>query len=133
MGGTSTDVSLVDGELPQRFEHLIAGARLNQPMLDVHSIAAGGGSILSYHDGRFAVGPASAGAEPGPVCYGRGGPLTLTDLQVLLGHLRTDTLPAGFGPEGPPPLHAPKVNAAFAPLAPGVRAAGAPPRPPEML
>src|SRR2546429_7335375 len=77
MGGTSTDVSLVDGELPQRFEHLIAGARLNQPMLDVHSIAAGGGSILSYHDGRFAVGPASAGAEPGPVCYGRGGPLTL--------------------------------------------------------
>src|SRR5204862_444032 len=74
MGGTSTDVSLVDGELPQRFEHLIAGARLNQPMLDVHSIAAGGGSILSYHDGRFAVGPASAGADPGPVCYGRGGP-----------------------------------------------------------
>jgi len=84
MGGTSTDVSLIDGELPQRFEHLIAGVRLAQPMLDVHSIAAGGGSILGYRDGRFAVGPSSAGADPGPACYGRGGPLTLTDVQVLL-------------------------------------------------
>jgi len=64
MGGTSTDVSLIDGELPQRFEHLIAGVRLTQPMLDVHSIAAGGGSILTFSDGRFAVGPASAGADP---------------------------------------------------------------------
>src|SRR5882762_6883523 len=97
MGGTSTDVSLIDGELPQRFEHLIAGVRLTQPMLDVHSIAAGGGSMLSFTDGRFAVGPASAGADPGPVCYGRDGPLTLTDVQVLLGHLRPDTLPAVFG------------------------------------
>src|SRR5207248_2024086 len=78
MGGTSTDVSLIDGELPQRFEHLIAGVRLTQPMLDVHSIAAGGGSMLSLRDGRFAVGPASAGADPGPVCYGRdGGEFTL--------------------------------------------------------
>src|ERR1700745_2813500 len=100
MGGTSTDVSLIDGELPQRFEHTIAGVRLAQPMLDVHSIAAGGGSILSSRDGRFAVGPASAGADPGPACYGRGGPLTLTDVQVLLGHLRADTLPAVFGPDG---------------------------------
>ena len=100
MGGTSTDVSLIDRELPQRFEQLIGGVRLTQPMLDVHSVAAGGGSILSYRDGRFAVGPASAGAEPGPACYGRGGPLTLTDVQVLLGHLRADTLPALFGPDG---------------------------------
>src|SRR2546429_2087016 len=127
MGGTSTDVSLVDGELPQRFEHLIAGARLNQPMLDVHSIAAGGGSILSYHDGRFAVGPASAGAEPGPVCYGRGGPLTLTDVQVLLGHLPTDTLPAGVRPPGRSPLHAPKGAAPLATPAPGLRPPGGPP------
>src|SRR5438477_229613 len=133
MGGTSTDVSLVDGELPQRFEHLIAGARLNQPMLDVHSIAAGGGSILSYHDGRFAVGPASAGADPGPVCYGRGGPLTLTDVQVLLGHLRTDTLPAVFGPEGRSPIDAQKVTAAFATLARELREPGAQPCPLEML
>jgi 5-oxoprolinase (ATP-hydrolysing) len=100
MGGTSTDVSLIDGELPQRFEHRIAGVRLAQPMLDVHSIAAGGGSILAYRDGRFSVGPASAGAEPGPACYGRAGPLTLTDVQVLLGHLRPDTLPAVFGHDG---------------------------------
>ena len=117
MGGTSTDVSLIDGELPQRFEHTIAGVRLTQPMLDVHSIAAGGGSILSYRDGRFAVGPSSAGADPGPACYGRGGPLTLTDVQVLLGHLRPDTLPAVFGPEGRARIDARVVVEKFAALA----------------
>ena len=100
MGGTSTDVSLIDEELPRRFEHIIAGVRLLQPMLDVHTIAAGGGSIVSFTDGRFAVGPASAGSDPGPACYGRGGPLTLTDVQVLLGRLRPDTLPAVFGSAG---------------------------------
>ncbi len=100
MGGTSTDVSLIDGGLPQRFEHLIAGVRLTQPMLDVHTIAAGGGSVLGVRDGRLAVGPDSAGADPGPACYGRGGPPTLTDAQVLLGHLRADTLPALFGRDG---------------------------------
>jgi 5-oxoprolinase (ATP-hydrolysing) len=116
MGGTSTDVSLIDRELPQRFEQVIAGVRLAQPMLDVHSIAAGGGSILSYRDGRFAVGPASAGAEPGPACYGRGGPLTLTDVQVLLGHLRADTLPALFGPEGGARIDSDATAAKFAEL-----------------
>jgi 5-oxoprolinase (ATP-hydrolysing) len=116
MGGTSTDVSLIDGELPQRFEQLIAGVRLVQPMLDVHSIAAGGGSILAHRDGRFAVGPASAGAEPGPACYGRGGPLTLTDVQVLLGHLRADTLPALFGPDGRAPIDTRTVAEKFAAL-----------------
>jgi 5-oxoprolinase (ATP-hydrolysing) len=100
MGGTSTDVSLIDEELPRRFEHFIAGVRLLQPMLDVHTIAAGGGSIVSFADGLFAVGPASAGSDPGPACYGRGGPLTLTDVQVLLGRLRPDTLPAVFGSAG---------------------------------
>ncbi|HET9108663.1 MAG TPA: hydantoinase B/oxoprolinase family protein [Steroidobacteraceae bacterium] len=100
MGGTSTDVSLLDGELPRRFEHLIAGVRLQQPMLDVHTIAAGGGSILAVRDGRLAVGPDSAGSSPGPACYGRGGPPTLTDVQVLLGRLRPDTLPAVFGADG---------------------------------
>jgi 5-oxoprolinase (ATP-hydrolysing) len=125
MGGTSTDVSLIDGELPQRFEHLIAGVRLVQPMLDVHSIAAGGGSILAYRDGRFAVGPASAGAEPGPACYGRGGPLTLTDVQVLLGHLRSDTLPALFGPEGTAPIDTEAVRRGFAQLSARVPAAAA--------
>ncbi|HKD52752.1 MAG TPA: hydantoinase B/oxoprolinase family protein [Steroidobacteraceae bacterium] len=117
MGGTSTDVSLIDGELPQRFEHLIAGVRLAQPMLDVHSIAAGGGSILSYRDGRFAVGPASAGADPGPACYGHGGPLTLTDVQVLLGHLRPDTLPAVFGSDGHSRIDVQAVQERFTALA----------------
>ena len=117
MGGTSTDVSLIDGALPQRFEHTIAGVRLTQPMLDVHTIAAGGGSILSYRDGRFAVGPASAGADPGPACYRRGGPLTLTDVQVLLGHLRPDTLPALFGADGRARIDAQVVAERFAALA----------------
>jgi 5-oxoprolinase (ATP-hydrolysing) len=117
MGGTSTDVSLIDGALPQRFEHLIAGVRLAQPMLDVHSIAAGGGSILGYRDGRFAVGPASAGADPGPACYGRDGPLTLTDVQVLLGRLRPDTLPAVFGRDGRSRIDVQRVTDKFAALA----------------
>ncbi len=117
MGGTSTDVSLVDGELPQRFEQMIAGVRLTQPMLDVHSIAAGGGSILGYRDGRFSVGPSSAGADPGPACYGRGGPLTLTDVQVLLGRLRADTLPQVFGRDGRSRIDTAVVTAKFATLA----------------
>jgi len=116
MGGTSTDVSLIDADLPQRFEHLIGGVRLTQPMLDVHTIAAGGGSVLTWRDGRLAVGPQSAGADPGPACYGRGGPLTLTDAQVLLGHLRADTLPALFGPDGRQPIDAQAVTAGFAAL-----------------
>jgi 5-oxoprolinase (ATP-hydrolysing) len=125
MGGTSTDVSLIDGELPQRFEHLIGGVRLVQPMLDVHSIAAGGGSILTYRDGRFAVGPASAGADPGPVCYGRGGPLTLTDVQVLLGHLRPDTLPAVFGRDGRARIDVRAAQENFSALAARAAAEGA--------
>ena len=121
MGGTSTDVSLIDGELPRRFEHVIAGVRLQQPMLDVHTIAAGGGSIVSFSDGRFAVGPASAGSDPGPACYGRGGPLTLTDVQVLLGRLRPDTLPAVFGRDGNERIDVGAVAAKFGELASRVR------------
>jgi len=116
MGGTSTDVSLIDGELPQRFEHHLAGVRLMQPMLDVHSIAAGGGSVLALRDARFAVGPESAGADPGPACYGRGGPLTLTDAQVLLGRLRPDTLPQVFGPAADAPIDTAAVETHFAAL-----------------
>ncbi len=123
MGGTSTDVSLLDGELPRRFEHLIAGIRLVQPMLDVHTIAAGGGSIVNFSDGRFGVGPASAGSDPGPACYGRGGPLTLTDVQVLLGRLRPDTLPAVFGRDGRERIDVEEVAAQFAALADKVHAA----------
>lgn len=116
MGGTSTDVSLLDGELPRRFEHLIAGVRLQSPMLDVHTIAAGGGSILHFVDGRFAAGPDSAGADPGPACYGRGGPLTLTDVQVVLGRLRPDTLPSVFGAKGTKPIDPCAAAAGFGEL-----------------
>jgi 5-oxoprolinase (ATP-hydrolysing) len=123
MGGTSTDVSLIDGDLPRRFEHIIAGVRLLQPMLDVHTIAAGGGSILNFADGRFAAGPASAGSDPGPACYGRGGPLTLTDVQVLLGRLRPDTLPRVFGQDGKSRIDIAVVTAQFAALAEQVFAA----------
>ena len=98
MGGTSTDVSVYAGQLAQRFEHDLAGTRLQAPMLDIHTIAAGGGSVLGFEDGRMQVGPASAGSRPGPACYGRGGPLTVTDLQVALGRLQPAFLPAVFGP-----------------------------------
>jgi 5-oxoprolinase (ATP-hydrolysing) len=121
MGGTSTDVSLIDGELPRRFEHFIAGVRLLQPMLDVHTIAAGGGSIVSFRDGRLAVGPASAGSDPGPACYGRGGPLTLTDVQVLLGRLRPDTLPAVFGNDSKSRIDVSAVESEFTALVAQVR------------
>ncbi len=133
MGGTSTDVSLIDGDLPQRFEHVIAGVRLQQPMLDVHTIAAGGGSLLTLRDGRLAVGPESAGADPGPACYGRGGPLTLTDVQVLLGRLRTDTLPRVFGADGRSPIDPAAVNTGFAALGARVAAEGSAQLSPEAL
>jgi 5-oxoprolinase (ATP-hydrolysing) len=122
MGGTSTDVSLLDGELPRRFEQVIAGIRLQSPMLDVHTIAAGGGSILHFTDGRFAAGPDSAGADPGPASYGRDGPLTLTDVQVLLGHLRPDTLPALFGRDGQSRIDTEVVARKFTALASQVNA-----------
>ena len=133
MGGTSTDVSLLDGELPRRFEHTIAGVRLQSPMLDVHTIAAGGGSILHFTDGRFAAGPDSAGADPGPTCYGRDGPLTLTDVQVLLGHLRPDTLPPVFGHDGRARIDTDAVEQRFAALASQVAANGVANMPIETL
>src|SRR5882724_896119 len=133
MGGTSTDVSLLDGELPRRFEHTIAGVRLQSPMLDVHTIAAGGGSILHFTDGRFAAGPDSAGADPGPTCYGHDGPLTLTDVQVLLGHLRPDTLPPVFGHDGRGRIDTLAVARKFAALASEVTAAAATNMQPEAL
>jgi 5-oxoprolinase (ATP-hydrolysing) len=116
MGGTSTDVSLLDGELPRRFEHDIGGVRVQTAMLDVHTIAAGGGSILRFADARFSVGPESAGSDPGPACYGWGGPLTLTDVQVLLGRLRADTLPQLFGAARRGPIDVAAVAARFAEL-----------------
>jgi len=100
MGGTSTDVSHFAGEYERSFETMVAGVRMRAPMMDIHTIAAGGGSILSFRDGRFQVGPESAGADPGPACYRRGGPLTVTDCNVMLGKLSVAHFPPVFGPNG---------------------------------
>ncbi|TWT92548.1 hydantoinase B/oxoprolinase family protein [Neorhodopirellula pilleata] len=93
MGGTSTDVSRYDGRIGRRQESEIAGIRVLSPMMDIHTVASGGGSICGVRDGRLFVGPESAGANPGPACYGRGGPLTITDLNVVLGRLPIDKFP----------------------------------------
>ncbi len=98
MGGTSTDVSHYDGEYERAFETAVAGVRMRAPMMRIHTVAAGGGSILHYKAGRFQVGPDSAGANPGPACYRRGGPLTVTDANVMVGKLRPEFFPAIFGP-----------------------------------
>ncbi len=117
MGGTSTDVSLFDGEYPRRFDNTIAGVRLNVPMMNVHTVAAGGGSILRFAAGRFQVGPQSAGANPGPAAYRRGGPLTVTDINVLLGRLQPAFFPAVLGPDANQPLDVAAVEAGFRRLA----------------
>ena len=124
MGGTSTDVALFDGALPQRFETQVAGVRLQAPMMNIHTVAAGGGSVLTYEGGRLRVGPESAGSEPGPACYRNGGPLTVTDLQVLLGRIRPDNFPAIFGPGRDQRLDAGIVRRRFAELAATVGAPG---------
>jgi 5-oxoprolinase (ATP-hydrolysing) len=117
MGGTSTDVSLFDGEYPRRFDNTIAGVRLNVPMMNVHTVAAGGGSILRFAAGRFQVGPQSAGASPGPAAYRRGGPLTVTDINVLLGRLQPAFFPAVLGPDANQTLDVGAVEARFRELA----------------
>ncbi len=126
MGGTSTDVSLYDGAYPRRNELKIAGVRLVVPSLDVHTVAAGGGSVLRYRDGRFSVGPDSAGAAPGPASYGRGGPLAVTDCHVALGRLAADFLPAVFGPEGNQSLNHSAALSGFSDLAQQLSADGSP-------
>jgi 5-oxoprolinase (ATP-hydrolysing) len=117
MGGTSTDVAHFAGEYERSFETEVAGVRLRVPMLRVHTVAAGGGSILYYDGTRFRVGPQSAGADPGPKCYRRGGPLTVTDANVMVGKLRAATFPAIFGAGRDEPLDEAAVCAAFAALA----------------
>lgn len=104
MGGTSTDVSHYAGAYERDNEARVAGVRLRAPMMRIHTIAAGGGSICSFVDGRFRVGPESAGAVPGPACYRRGGPLTITDCNLLLGKIQPDHFPSLFGPNGDQPL-----------------------------
>ncbi|KGD98257.1 hydantoinase B/oxoprolinase family protein [Rhizobium sp. YS-1r] len=117
MGGTSTDVSHYDGELERSFETEVAGVRMRAPMMSIHTVAAGGGSILHFESGRFRVGPDSAGANPGPKAYRRGGPLTVTDANVMLGKLSPKLFPAIFGPNRDQPLDADAVRAAFEEMA----------------
>jgi 5-oxoprolinase (ATP-hydrolysing) len=117
MGGTSTDVCHYDGDYERAFETEVAGVRMRAPMMMIHTVAAGGGSILHYADGRYQVGPDSAGANPGPACYRRGGPLTVTDANLMTGKLVPEFFPKIFGPNQDQPLDGDIVREKFADLA----------------
>ncbi|MDP1914505.1 hydantoinase B/oxoprolinase family protein [Brevundimonas sp.] len=117
MGGTSTDVSHFAGDYERTSDAVVAGVRLRAPMLSIHTVAAGGGSICRFDGSRLRVGPQSAGAVPGPAAYRRGGPLTVTDCNVMLGKLRPDQFPAVFGLDGDEPLDAEAVRGRFEALA----------------
>ena len=117
MGGTSTDVALYDGAFERAFETEVAGVRMRAPMMAINTVAAGGGSILHYDGARVRVGPDSAGASPGPACYRRGGPLTVTDANVMLGRLQPAHFPRLFGPGGDAALDADVVGTGFDALA----------------
>ncbi|WP_374655487.1 hydantoinase B/oxoprolinase family protein [Dongia sp.] len=117
MGGTSTDVSHFDGEFERTYEAQVAGVRMRAPMMLIHTVAAGGGSILHFDGSRFRVGPDSAGANPGPASYRRGGPLTVTDCNVMMGRLNPDFFPMVFGPNGDQPLDRDVVVKKFTALA----------------
>ncbi len=123
MGGTSTDVSHYAGEFERAFETQVAGVRMRSPMMAIHTVAAGGGSILHFDGARYRVGPDSAGANPGPACYRRGGPLTVTDANVMLGKIQPAFFPAVFGPHGDAPLDRAAVERGFEALAAEIRAA----------
>ncbi|MEV5127697.1 hydantoinase B/oxoprolinase family protein [Streptomyces decoyicus] len=117
MGGTSTDVSHYAGEFERVFGNEVAGVRMRAPMMNIHTVAAGGGSVLHFDGRRYRVGPDSAGADPGPACYRRGGPLTVTDANVMLGRIQPAHFPAVFGPDGDEPLDDAVVRTRFAELA----------------
>jgi len=117
MGGTSTDVSHFAGTYERTFETEVAGVRLRVPMLDIHTVAAGGGSIVRFDGLRLRVGPESAGSDPGPLCYRKGGPLTLTDANMMVGKLAPESFPHIFGPGGEEAPDAEAVGAAFSELA----------------
>jgi 5-oxoprolinase (ATP-hydrolysing) len=133
MGGTSTDVSHFNGEYERSFDTEVAGVRLRTPMLSIHTVAAGGGSILHFDGARYRVGPASAGAAPGPACYRRGGPLTITDCNVRVGKLQPDYFPQVFGENGDLPLDAAVVTERFAALAEEISRQTGDDRPPEQV
>ncbi|MGW1657543.1 hydantoinase B/oxoprolinase family protein [Streptomyces atratus] len=125
MGGTSTDVSHYAGEFERELGTQVAGVRMRAPMMSIHTVAAGGGSVLHFDGNRYRVGPDSAGAIPGPACYRRGGPLTVTDANVMLGRVQPAHFPAVFGPDGNLPLDADLVRERFDALAEDVaRATG---------
>ena len=117
MGGTSTDVAHYDGEYERSFETLVAGVRMRAPMMQIHTVAAGGGSILHFDGTRYRVGPDSAGANPGPACYRRGGPLCVTDANVMVGKIRASVFPRVFGPNADEALDEEAVRGKFAALA----------------
>ncbi|MBT6117422.1 MAG: 5-oxoprolinase, partial [Rhodospirillaceae bacterium] len=121
MGGTSTDVAHYDGEYERAFETQVAGVRMRAPMMRIHTVAAGGGSILHFDGAKYRVGPDSAGANPGPACYRRGGPLTVTDCNVMLGKLQPEFFPHVFGPKRDEPLDRDVVVEKFEALAVRIR------------
>jgi 5-oxoprolinase (ATP-hydrolysing) len=133
MGGTSTDVTHWAGEYERAFATEVAGVRLRAPMMRIHTVAAGGGSICSFDGARFRVGPESAGANPGPASYRRGGPLAVTDCNVMVGKLDPTLFPKVFGPQGDAPLDADVVRARFTALADEIASATGIRRTPEAI
>ncbi len=133
MGGTSTDVCHFRGRYERTLESRIGGARIRAPMMQIHTIAAGGGSIVRFDGMRLRVGPESAGADPGPAAYRKGGPLTVTDCNVMLGRLQPALFPAIFGPDGDQPLDVAAVREGFRTLAAQVTAATGEPHTPEQV
>jgi 5-oxoprolinase (ATP-hydrolysing) len=126
MGGTSTDVSHFAGEFERAFETQVAGVRMRAPMMSIHTVAAGGGSVLAFDGARFRAGPQSAGANPGPACYRRGGPLAVTDANVMVGKIQPAHFPSVFGPQANEPLDAQVVAEKFGAMAAEIeRATGA--------
>jgi 5-oxoprolinase (ATP-hydrolysing) len=133
MGGTSTDVSHYAGNFEREYETQVAGVRMRAPMLSIHTVAAGGGSVLHFDGSRYRVGPDSAGADPGPACYRNGGPLTLTDANVLLGRIQPAYFPHVFGPGGDQPLDAETTKAKFQALSEQITEATGDRRGPEQV
>ncbi|MEM7223913.1 MAG: hydantoinase B/oxoprolinase family protein [Pseudomonadota bacterium] len=131
MGGTSTDVAHYDGTYERTFETQVAGVRMRAPMMQIHTVAAGGGSILHFDGARYRVGPDSAGANPGPTCYRRGGPLAVTDANVMLGRIVPSFFPKVFGPNGDEALDGEAVKERFAALAEEIKQATGDSRAPE--
>src|SRR5207237_3692820 len=133
MGGTSTDVSHYAGTFEREFETKVAGVRMRAPMMSIHTVAAGGGSVLHFDGSRYRVGPDSAGANPGPASYRGGGPLTVTDCNLMLGKIQPKFFPAVFGPEGDEPLDDAIAREKFAALADEIRRATGDTRTPEQV